>query len=229
MSDSSPAKDQDAIVPINAVVAFLKHHLHDVRNDLNALNLEAMLLDVYVTDKDGVESVHRIQDLLHQSATRLGALSRKFSEVSPGSEPLSAQFVLTSWRDEWNSSGAAPTIDWEPSSVQATVKADPVHLGEIFREWLSNVKQYASAGAVISLAQNGEGEVVFSLVEQKAEPVDPSQWGERPFVKPRRGSYGLGLWRVRNLVKANQGRWRQYYSPESSSLVTELRLPVTQD
>ncbi|RBP47948.1 hypothetical protein DES53_101748 [Roseimicrobium gellanilyticum] len=226
MTDAPSTTDQGEAVPLAAVMAFLKHHLHDVRNDLNALNLEAMLLDVYVPGGEGAESVQRIQEMLHHSAARLSSLSRKISEISPGQETLAAQFILTSWRDEWNSSGASPAILWEASQVQANVKADPVHLAEVFREWLSNAKQYASTSASISLAENGEGEVIFRLSEPKSEPVDTSGWGERPFAKPRRGCYGLGLWRVHNLVRANQGSWSQRYSPEEKTLVSELRMPV---
>lgn len=226
MTDAPPTKEPGESVPLHAVLAFLKHHLHDVRNDLNALNLEAMLLDVYVPGGEGAESVRRIQEMLHQSAARLSGLSRKLAEISPGQETLSAQFILTSWRDEWNSSGARPQIEWESSPVQASVKADPVHLAEIFREWLSNARQYASDRATVSLFENGKGELVFRLTEPKNEPVETSGWGERPFAKPRRGSYGLGLWRVQNLVRANQGAWSQCYSPEEKTLVSELRLPV---
>jgi light-regulated signal transduction histidine kinase (bacteriophytochrome) len=228
MSEAKSTTENGESVPLAAVVAFLKHHLHDVRNDLNALNLEAMLLDVYVTDREGTESVQRIQDLLHQSAGRLGALSRKFSEAAPSADTLSAQFVLTSWRDEWNSGGAAPQITWETSSVQANVKADPVHLTEIFREWLSNAKQYGSVSAIITLTPGDSGELVFRLTEPKSEPVDTAAWGLQPFARPRRGSYGLGIWRVQTLVKANGGTWKQYYAPAEGCLVSELRLPVAQ-
>jgi signal transduction histidine kinase len=228
MPEAKSTTDAGEAVPLAAVVAFLKHHLHDVRNDLNALNLEAMLLDVYVTGSEGAQSVRRIQELLHQSAGRLGALSRKFSEASPSVDTVSAQFVLTSWRDEWNSGGAAPQITWEASSVQANVKADPVHLAEIFREWLSNAKQYSSPSATVTLTPADNGEVLFRLTEPKMEPVDTTGWGLQPFARPRRGSYGLGIWRVRTLVKVNGGTWKQYYAPDEGCLVSELRLPVAQ-
>jgi hypothetical protein len=226
MTDAPPTKGRDEAVPLAAVMAFLKHHLHDVRNDLNALNLESMLLDVYVPPGEGAESVQRIQEMLHHSAARLSTLSRKISEISPGPEVVSAQFILTSWRDEWNSSGASPDILWEASTVQANVKADPVHLAEVFREWLSNAKLYATTSATVSLKEDGKGELVFRLTEPKTESVDTTGWGERPFARPRRGSYGLGLWRVHNLVRANHGVWSQRYSPEEKILVSELRLPT---
>lgn len=214
-------------MPLAAVMAFLKHHLHDVRNDLNALNLETMLLDLHVTGGEGAESVRRIQELLHQSAGRLGTLSRKFSEASPNLDVLPVQFILASWRDEWTSSGAKPEITWEASPVEASVKVDPVHAGEVFREWLSNARQYASAVAVVSLSEQ-DGSVIFRLTERKAEPLgsDILEWGLRPFARPRKGSYGLGLWRVRNLARANGGTWRQRYSPEENSLVSEFSLPA---
>lgn len=221
----SPTRSNGDAIPLGNIAQFLKHHLHDVRNDLNALNLEAALLGMLVTDPEASASAQRIQDHLHQCAARLGTLSAKISEPTPSADVVPAQFILTSWRDDLNAYSPATVMTWAPSKLDSTILVDVRQLTEVFRELVSNLKTHGCNAATVELVEAGGGGVVYRIIEVKKDAVDPSQWGSVPFAQPRRASYGLGLWRSRRIVEANNGIWSQQYLRDPSSLVTELRFP----
>lgn len=212
-------------VPFANVATFLKHFLHDVRNELNSVNLEATLLGILVTDAEAAESVQRIQDTLHQSASRMASLSAKLSEPSPSFDTVPASFLLSGWKDDWQTGPNGVSMKWHPSRVDAMVRVDVVHLNDVLRELTANLRKHGTLDAEACLEGDGD-HVCYRLTEAKTAPVTPERWGALPFEFARKGSQGLGLWRARRLVAKNHGEWTQRYDAGARTLVTEVTLPV---
>ncbi len=218
-------------VPLARVAQFLKHHLHDVRNELNALNLEATLMGLLATTPDASQSAERVQEMLMGCAGKLSLLSQKFSEPSPNADLTPASFIVTGWRDAQGAGKDGTTIHWGQTIPGVSIQVDTKHMTEIFRELTSNLKVHGVKEATVTVHFDEEaGEVVFQFRESTPEPVEPGTWGLEPFQNPRRGSYGLGLWRCRRLVAANHGKWSQRHDAERRELVSEMRFAgVTSD
>ena len=84
---------------------------------------------------------------------------------------------------------------------------------------------------VVNLVTGGGGDVGNALLVNDAVRVvsftgSTENWGREPFRKVGHGHYGLGLYRVRNIIEAHRGRLHVRHDQPSSSLVTTVVLPL---
>ena len=200
--------------------------MHDLRNHLNGVNLETMLLSEFVTDPDALESVERIKDQVQRSVAEMSALSAKLSEPVPSQESLHARIAFLIWQDEAKTVKNLPNVVWENAGGDANILIDSSDLSRVLKEFLFNAVKFGSLEISNSVLVDGEF-LVFRQVEKKKEPVEPENWGALPFQSTKRGSYGLGIWHARQVVAVNGGILSLHYLADNQELVTELRFPIT--
>jgi signal transduction histidine kinase len=82
-------------VPWAQLAAFIRQLGHDIRNDLNALSLEAALLKELVADPEAVTSANRIQTQLREIANRLKELSARYVIPAPQVGQISISELIT--------------------------------------------------------------------------------------------------------------------------------------
>lgn len=215
----------ETVIPWSRVTAFMRRHMHDVRNGLNSLDLEMEFLSELVPDGEASDSVGRMRRQLRAVAQQLRTLAAQFQEPSPVSVKIPARVLLKIWREKHAALTPAPEIRWVDELKEEEVNVDVEMMATAFRELLTNAAVHAPAGPLTISAQIRSNDVVFELREPKQSETDVRLWGE-PFYSTRRDRYGLGLWTVRRLMESTAVLFKQHYVSADSCLVTELRLPM---
>lgn len=169
------------------VAAFVRQLGHDIRNDLNALSLEAALLKELVADPEAVTSASRIQTQLRDIANRLKDLSGRYA--LPAAQP--AAISLAELAQHLQNIPGADALEWNTVDSQAQVKTDPAMLARALRELAQNaIDRSGRKKPQVQLAESAGGAATLILRESAGEDF---QWPETPFQSPRAGHYGAGL------------------------------------
>lgn len=215
----------DFDIPLARVAAFLRQHTHDVRNDLNSLDLETALLQELTTDPEAQAGVGRLRKQLRVVAERLRSLSSVFQDPQPMPGLLAAKELLLIWREQHDALRSPPQVEWSDELGDEKVKVDAELMAAVFRELLKNAAEFREGGPAQIRALREGGEVVFELREPKSAAANPAEW-TKPFFSTRSGGSGLGLWAARRWVEANAATFTQRYLPTESALLTRIALPV---
>lgn len=213
------------LVPWARVADFLRQHTHDVRNELNCLDLECAQLQDIVPAGEAQHSVDSIKKVSRTLAQRMRELSGRFQACRPIAGPVPASALLTIWREKHAAIPKVPEAVWSNDSGAVNVVVDVELMAAVFRELLINAMTFDSQPPLTISCVRQNATLTFELKERKTKPVDTTGWGE-PFFSTLRGRYGLGLWTVRRYVEANQGRFQQRFDPASAVLTSSIALPV---
>lgn len=214
-------------VPWSRVAAFVRQHTHDVRNDLNSLDLETELLRDLVTDLEATSSLQSMQKQLRNAAMQLRTLASLFHDVQPMLEPTPVHSLLKIWHEKHAALPKPPEVSWvdELGAEEANVDVDVGMFAKVFQELLLNAAAFSPGAALTAVARRSGKDIIFELREPKKAPVDPGTWGE-PLHTTRHGSYGLGLWTVKRFMKANSATFTQVYDEQAGCLISRIVVPV---
>ncbi len=226
----SPSSAAEILVPLSRVSAFVRLLTHDVRNNLNSMDLQAAFAAELITDPEAAEEVKRIRGLIHDSARALQALSGNFWTSSPSLIPYTASIFVEDLRDRLAKlhPEAAPQVEWTVALGEENILIDIEMIFSALAEIFKNAFQFREKGQGIAARVWVEsGRFSFELREGKTSvPSAPESWGAEPFVSTRRGGYGLGLFRARALLAAHGGDLGFTFEPGSNLLLTRATLPV---
>jgi signal transduction histidine kinase len=210
--ESSPSP-----VPWSQIAAFVRQLSHDVRNDLNALSLEAALLKELVTDPEAVVSANRIQSQLRETAARLKDLSSRFALPVPQIGNVSLKELSV----HLQSSSDTKSLNWKPVSSSREVHTDPAALARAFRELAVNAQQHGPGKADAELTETSDGGAVLILREPDGKE---HPWPHTPFEKLKAGRYGAGLYLAAAILQSIGVTIVR--AEENGSLVTRLAIPA---
>jgi signal transduction histidine kinase len=213
-------------LPWQRVAAFVRQHTHDVRNDLNSVDLEGSLLSDMITDEEARESVARMRRQIRLAAGRLKALSAKFSDPRPAPGPLLAGDLFDIWQERARSLSEPLEMSWESKLKGESLSVDAALMALVLSELLENAAAFSAGSKITASAFTQSEQVNYQLKESKSEPVNPEGWCTNPLQSSRRGGYGLGLWQARRIVEAHGGELMQQYLSEEKSLLSTVSLPV---
>lgn len=213
------------VVPWSNLAGFFRQHTHDVRNDINGIDLEMELLQELQTDPEAVESMNHVRQQLRGMEQRLRSLSVLFHELSPEPAPIAASVLLQVWREKHAVLPQACEVAWVNHLDGENVNVDEEMMGCVFMELLENAAAF-SAGALVTVTGKLEdGMAVFEVSEPKNAAVDPAAWMQ-PFRSTRHGHHGLGLWTARRMAEANGASFQQRFDGSTGCLVTRVALPT---
>ncbi len=208
------------------LAAFVRQHTHDVRNDLNSLDLEASLLGEIVGDeKEAAASLARIRRQVRDLAGRMKSLSTKFCDPHPTTAEVAVHDLFLIWQDQVAKFDPAPQVNWHEDVGDTRVSVDVEALARAFHELLANAVSFGTGKPVKAEAIARDGHVTFELTEPKDGAVDPESWGNTPLLSTRRGGYGLGLWEIGRGIVASGGEIRRIYDPAAKTLITRVIFP----
>jgi K+-sensing histidine kinase KdpD len=174
-------------VPWTKIATFVLQLSHDLRNDLNALSLEAALLKEFVTDPDAVTSANRIQSQLRDIAQRLKDLSGRF--ILPAANP--SVISINELAAELQRATGSISIEWLETEGTGSVNTDPALLSRAFVELATNAAERGKGGAKPQARLRATSSEAVLILR---EPGTPSyEWPETPFAAVRGGHYGIGL------------------------------------
>ena len=229
MADAAPENPSDLLsVPWIDTVRFVQQLSHDLRNHLNAIELQS----AYISELDASAELKGEIKRLREMISGLTAVLQKLSglgEVKPNLISYQASDFVEDLRKtiahEFPKESAE--ITWDIQTGGAMLNVDPQLLQQAFSEVFANAFQHdRGKGALVAAARIDGKRFVFTLREPKTRFESSTEnWGREPFRRITRGHYGLGLNRVRVIMEGHGGEMHAEYDPKGSTLLTTLTLP----
>ena len=217
--------------PWSDVIRFIGQLSHDLRNDLNAIELQSAYVDELETNEEFKNEIKRLREMISGLASTLQRLSRAVDEVKPNPISYQATDFVQDLRTkiEHDFPNESTEISWDIQLGDATLNVDPQFFEEAFTELFTNALRHdRGKGPVLAKAKIDNNRFLFTLHEPKAHFELPTEnWGREPLRKITQRHYGLGLNRVRAIVEAHGGELHAQYEPNVSALITTLTLPVS--
>ena len=231
MENKAPADPNSSIaVRWPDLVRFIRQLSHDLRNDLNAAELQAAFIDEITTDAELKGEVRRLREMVARMAGNLQKLSARVAQpqlhlieyrVSEFLEDLRAKI-------ERDFADNAAAIKWEFATDDAVLNLDPQLVQEALLELFTNAFRHRTGTqSIVASGKIDNGRFIFTLSEEKNSfELRTENWGREPLREARTGHYGLGLNRVRNIIEAHGGELRAEYDNAAAALRTTVTLPV---
>jgi K+-sensing histidine kinase KdpD len=228
-----PSKDRTDILNVawSDVVRFIRQLSHDLRNHVNAIELQSAYIGELERDDELKAEIKRLREMVAGLTSVLQSLSKGVSEAKPNLISYRAADFMEDLRKkiDHDFSGEGAEITWNIQLGDAMLNVDPQLLQEAFTELLANALRYdRGEGVLVATAKMDKKQFLFTLQEPKSRfdlPTD--NWGRQPLRKISQGHYGLGLNRVRAILEAHDGEIYAQYDPSVSVLTTTLALPAS--
>jgi K+-sensing histidine kinase KdpD len=232
MADKSSEASTDSVtVPWSDTVRFVRQLTHDLRNDLNAIELRSAYIGELTQDQELTSEIKRLREVVSNMNSTLQLLSKAVGEVTPTVITYPAGEFLTDMRTqiERNFSKENQEITWDVQLQDGILNIDPQLFQEVFVELFANAFQHdRGSGALVAKARISDGRFLFSLHEPKAVfSLDTQNWGREPLRSITQRHYGLGLNRIRAIIEAHGGELQAQYDPKAATLVSTMALPMS--
>ena len=218
-------------VPWERVERFVGQVAHDLRNGLNACELQLTFLAEISTDPDAVEEIKRLRETVSGMTKQLQNLRVATGGANAHTLEYPAADLLEDLQERFAKLHPefAGRVDWQHApDGELLALVDPELTLAAGLELLRNALHFAPKDARVTCRVRPEEErVVFGFEHPLAEApsLPPESWGKTPLNSTRRGTYGLGLFRARRTLEAQGGELRFTYSPESQRLLATISLP----
>jgi len=218
-------------VPWSDTVRFVRQLSHDLRNDLNAIDLQSAYIGELMQDQELTSEIKRLREVVSGLNSTLQRLSRAVGDVAPNPIPYRATEFVTDMRTEIGRkfSNESDEITWDVQVQDGMLNVDPQLLQEVFAELFANAFRHnRGGGPLLARVEIGDNRFVFTLHEPKSAFDSATQnWGREPLRNISQRHYGLGLNRARAIIEAHGGELQAQYDPKASALMTTVRLPVS--
>jgi signal transduction histidine kinase len=230
MRETSPNIENTASVPLPRVVNLVRLITHDVRNGLNAIDLQAAFAGEIAGDGEMAEEIGKLRAMVCHVTKNMQELSARFGELRPVLMRYPAQEFLQGLKEavEEEFDRQAKRIVWEVKVGEEEIEMDYTLLLTALMELTRNAINFREGDHAIHFTVWEEGgSIVFEVRQPHATAVtDGDRWGREPLVSSRRGGYGLGLFYVRRILDTLGGGLNPGYDAESGELRVRLTLPL---
>jgi len=232
MAGSSSERPSESLtVRWNDTVRFVRQLSHDLRNDLNAIELQSAYIGELTHDQELTNEIKRLREVVSGLNSTLQLLSRAVGDVATNLITYPAREFLADMKMqiERNFPKQNHEITWDVQVQDGMLEIDPQLFQEVFVELFANAFQHDRAkGALVAKARTSGGRFLFTLHEPKAVfSSDTKNWGREPLRNIKQRHYGLGLNRVRAIVQTHGGELQALYDPKTATLISTVTLPVS--
>jgi K+-sensing histidine kinase KdpD len=213
------------------VVRFVRQLSHDLRNHLNAIELQSAYISELERDDEIKVEIKRLRGMIAGLTSTLQSLARGVSEAKPNLIAYRAADFIEDLRKridhDFSKEGAA--ITWKTQLGDATLNVDPQLLQEAFTELFANAFRHnRDKATLIATAKIDNNQLLFALEEPKPQfDLRTDNWGREPLRKISQAHYALGLNRVRAIIEAHGGVFYAQRDANSSVLITTVALPAS--
>ncbi|HEV3408841.1 MAG TPA: ATP-binding protein [Chthoniobacterales bacterium] len=235
MITSSPNEVEQAAtaalrVPMTNVTRFVRQLSHDLRNHLNAAELQSAYVTEIASDGEVKAELQRLRGMLSEMGRSLQRVSAALTPLKLTRMPYEAAALVEDLRQKFTSQmpEESASVRWSVNCGSAQLDVDPQLLQQALLELLTNAFQHGrGVGPIEITAETEDNSFVFRLREPKAAfEASTTNWGHEPFSAVGHEHYGLGLHRATSIIEAHEGRLSARYDSASSSLVTTVALPI---
>jgi len=212
------------------VVKFMRQLAHDLRNHLNAAELQAAYLAEIVDDSEARDEIKRLRSMISQVGASLQRVTTamsapKLTEMSYVAADLIGdlqQKLATEFPNE------SKRVQWEINVGAASLEIDPQILLPALLELFANAFRNQSGEENITAEARVENGRFFLAIHEPKQAFEQSteDWGRQPLGTIRQGHYGLGLHRSRGIIEAHRGSFKALFDKAASQLITTIELPV---
>jgi signal transduction histidine kinase len=226
------SKDQLADIPWADVVRFVRQLSHDLRNHLNAAELQSAYIGEIATDPEVKDEVKRLRVMMAELGSVLQKLSADMGPARSSMISYNAADFLKDIRQKLEAGAGREklAVRWDVQVGDVNLEVDPQLLPLALQELLSNASRHGSIGENVTLSASidDKKQVVLELKESKMDfELSTENWGREPLRKIGQGHYGLGLNRARTIIESHGGRLEARYDGATKSLVTKVTLPIS--
>jgi K+-sensing histidine kinase KdpD len=229
-SATNPSSDSMK-VSWSKVTRFVRQLSHDLRNHLNAVELQSVYLSELTEDAELKSEIKRLREMIGQLGTVLQKLSADMAPIKTNLMEYRAHDFIEDIRRKFNNDfpDEAPRLHWKTQLGEAVVDVDPQLFQQAFFELFANAFRHEAKAEGLKVTVSAEkGRFIFALHEPKESFDLPTEkWACEPLRNVTQGHYGLGLNRVRGIVEAHGGNFHTQYDPAASALVTTIALPLS--
>jgi K+-sensing histidine kinase KdpD len=211
------------------MVKFVRQLSHDIRNNLNAVELQSAFLAELAEDAEMKNEVQRLREMISQIGTSLQRLTGGLSQANPNLIPYPAADFVEDLKQKLAKEFPenAAKVTWDVQLKDEALQVDPQLVQQAFVEIFSNAFHHErNLKSITAKAYLDKNRFVFELQEPKAHfELSTENWGREPLRNVSQGHYGLGLNRTRSIAEAHDGDFRAEYDQKTSTLVTTFTLP----
>lgn len=227
-----PAQNDVVAIPLDRLSKFVRQVSHDVRNGLNAIDLQATLMAELTSDPECASEAQKLRGIVAKVAQSMQQLSGYFGQLSTNFIDCPAGELIHALHDRLGREfgDKMRDVSWNADvPASAVVDIDFEQLTAALTELLKNAFEFRDGGAAIAFnAHINDGKLALEVAETKAAvPSPPAQWGAEPLISTKRGGLGLGLFHARRIIAAHRGELRQNH--DNGRLVTQVLLPLKSD
>ena len=210
-------------------VKFVRQLSHDLRNQLNAAELQSALIGELTNDAEIKSEIRRLRELVSQLGVTLQSLSASVAEPRPTALPYAVKDFIADMQKklahQFPEKGQA--VKWEVLPADGTLNIDPELTEWAATELFRNAFRHDPADDEVQAQASVEGDwFSFSIHEPKKREIDPAQWTQ-PLQKMSHSHYGLGLHRARRIIAAQGGELTAKFDPASRTLTSTITLPCS--
>ena len=217
-------------VPWENFVKFLRQLSHDLRNQLNAAELQGALIGEITTDPELKSEVARLRELVAKIGTSLQRLSTAVSEPRPTRLSYPVRDFVSDLQKKvaQDYPKESQHLTWDPTTNDAVLDIDPSLIEWAAVQLFDNAFRHSRTPGQIRVSTEMNGNRFSLLVHEpkETEMEDPSHWSI-PLRSIGNGHYNLGLPRARAILEAHGGDLTAEFDPDSSTLTSRITLPCS--
>jgi len=232
MNSEEPRSDSPS-VPWPDLVKFVRQLGHDIRNNLNAVELQSAYLAELAEEGELKGEVRRLREMVSEIGTSLQKLSAALSQTKPNVISYRAADFIEDLKQKLPKDFAndAGKVKWDVQLKDEQFHIDPQMTQQALLELFANAFQHErNIKEITAKAHIDCGHFVFELHEPKTKfELSTENWGREPLRHVGQSHYGLGLNRTRAIAEAHGGKFGAEYTRATSTLVTKLTLPISRE
>lgn len=228
---SEESRSESPSVPWPDMVKFVRQLGHDLRNNLNAVELQSAYLAELAEGGELKGEIQRLREMISGIGTSLQKLSAGLSQTNPNLMSYSAAHFVEDLKQKLATDfqNDAAKVNWDVQLKDERLQIDPQMAQQALLELFANAFQHErNVKTITAKACIENGRFIFELREPKARfDLSMENWGREPLRHLGQGHYGLGLNRTRAITEAHGGNFGAQYERATSTLVTKISLPLT--
>jgi signal transduction histidine kinase len=210
-------------IPQERLEAFLRLLTHDIRNDLNAVDLLCAYVQEIASDEEVITELGQVRAGTQFAARRMLAISRALQRPEAEMIEYPVQALVEDMQQRFSKQDPKVEvgITWQIAQGEECVSVDGTLVFEALLELLNNAVAFMDPGSALTVSVSGR---TWRILQPNAKPgaEDSRCWGMQPLVSSRRGHYGLGLYRTRRILAAQNALLSFRYEDALACWVSEV-------